>query len=524
MNWTSIPNCDIEHPSSIPQRHFAVVRLTSKRESARATVENLCRRVRYDADSDNGSRIICFSYNTDEHCILMSRTKTQTSEKRQPVSISLLTAILLGFVLVILTQPQQASAQILPPNTYQLFLHSDPGTPWSRTTSRSWFYQHDDGQFVCLGYDWIGNGPLNHLTFFLYGNNGDFWQMAFTTPGELTPGNYEATINGRPGLDVGGLGAGCVSTSYGRFSVSDVAYEGSGNFIRMTRFAAGFEFHCNGFPPALIGSIFFNSNGFPPPPTLVMKARPPLSDATVGASYSERIEAEGGTPPYLWGINTGELPPGLSLDQNGVISGSPTSRGRYSFSIALFDSAPTINGYPMQTVISNFSIVVNPEGFIIEDGLPPTAFVGSEYSYQFAAVNGVQPYQWGIVEGVLPSGIRLATDGMLSGKPTSAGISTFTLRANDASGHQADKTYTIKVIDPPVIADAVYKVRKGKLVISGEKFNDSAKLLIDGVEIKPKSQDSASFVVKALTLSRGPHELRVVNPDGGTASVTINVE
>lgn len=456
----------------------------------------------------------------------MPRSRIRPTERRQTLSRWLPVGnLVFATLFVALGQPTPASAQPLPPNTYQLSLHSQPGDPWSRTTGKSdWLYHASDGQFFCQGFDWIGDGSLNHLTFTFRGNNGDLWQIAFTVSQELTPGNYEGTQRiGYPRLDVNGLGGGCL-TATGKFTVLDVAYQGSGNFIHVTRFAATFEFHCYGLPPALTGAMYFNSNGFPPPPTLLMKPRPPMPDAKVGNGYSQKVDAEGGTPPYLWAINAGRLPPGLSLDADGVISGEPTAPGKYTFTIAAIDSAPWVNGYPSQVVTSDFSITVNPAGFSIEDGLPPTATKGIGYAYQFGAIGGLPPYEWSLIEGQLPTGLSLGNDAKLSGIPSSPGIFTFTLRASDAAEHQSERKYAIKVIDPPRIANAKYKANKRKLVITGEKFDATAVLFIDGQEVKPKSHDSESFVVKALSLTTGSHDLRVVNPDGGTASVTIAVE
>lgn len=418
-----------------------------------------------------------------------------------------------------------ASAQPLPPNTYQLSLHSQPDDPWSRTSGKSnWFYQAGDGQFLCQGFDWVGDGSLNHLTFLFRGNNGDIWQMAFTTPGELTPGTYDnAQRNGYPGLDVGGLGGACL-TATGKFRILDLAYQGSRDSIRMTRFAATFEFHCYGLPPALTGTIYFNSNGFPPPAQLVMKGQPTMADGTVGSDYSQKIEVEGGTPPYLSAINSGQLPPGLLLDENGLVRGIPTTRGKYTFNIGVVDSASLVNGYPSQSVSGDFSITVSPAIFSIEEGLAPTASKGIPYTYQFVAIGGVLPYKWILVEGQFPSGLTLSDEGKLSGVPSALGVFTFTLQASDSVDHQAQHKYTIRVIDPPRIIDATYKKKKGKLTITGGNFDDAASLLIDGQKIKPKHHDSESFTVKSLSLSEGPHDLRIVNPDGGTASVTITVE
>lgn len=331
------------------------------------------------------------------------------------------------------------------------------------------------------------------------------------------PGNYEGV------LDVGGLGRGCL-TSTGRFTILDVAYQGSGNSITMTRFAASFEFHCYGLSPALTGTAYYNSNGLPPPPTLLMKQRPAMPSGMVGTEYSQMVEAEGGTPPYIWEIYDGQLPTGLALDANGLISGVPTAIGRYAFTVRVTDSAPIVNGYPNQVRSREFSIVVDPQGFAIEERLPPTALKDINYAFQFGAIGGLPPYEWSLVEGKVPSGLNLANDGKLTGIPNSPGTFTFTLRAGDSAGHQLERQYIIKVVDPPRIANAKYKAVKRKLVIFGEKFDALAALFIDGVEVTPNARDTESFVVKALSLSPGSHDLRVVNPDGGTASVTIIVK
>lgn len=61
--------------------------------------------------------------------------------------------------------------------------------------------------------------------------------------------------------------------------------------------------------------------------------------ATVGVAYSCGLIATGGTPPYIFTVVDGSLPPGLGLDPNyGVIFGTPTTAGNYSFTIRVTDS------------------------------------------------------------------------------------------------------------------------------------------------------------------------------------------
>ena len=107
-------------------------------------------------------------------------------ERKQTTRTMIRRRLLVGNVVfatcfVFLGQPTRAFAQVLPPNTRQLSLHSQPGDPWSSTFHKSdWSYREGDGQFICQGFDWIGDGSLNHLVFTLRGNNGDLWQIAFT--------------------------------------------------------------------------------------------------------------------------------------------------------------------------------------------------------------------------------------------------------------------------------------------------------------------------------------------------------
>lgn len=56
-----------------------------------------------------------------------------------------------------------------------------------------------------------------------------------------------------------------------------------------------------------------------------------LSNAVAGYSYSQQIYANGGTSPYTFSIATGTLPVGVTFSSAGVISGTPSAAGSYSF-------------------------------------------------------------------------------------------------------------------------------------------------------------------------------------------------
>ena len=64
----------------------------------------------------------------------------------------------------------------------------------------------------------------------------------------------------------------------------------------------------------------------------------PLSNATLGSSYSTMLAATGGVAPYTWSLATGStLPAGLALT-SATISGTPTATGTFQFTLKVSDS------------------------------------------------------------------------------------------------------------------------------------------------------------------------------------------
>ena len=54
--------------------------------------------------------------------------------------------------------------------------------------------------------------------------------------------------------------------------------------------------------------------------------------------YSQILIAQGGRPPYIWAVESGSLPPGLTLDSTtGIISGTTTTSGSFGFGLLLID-------------------------------------------------------------------------------------------------------------------------------------------------------------------------------------------
>jgi outer membrane murein-binding lipoprotein Lpp len=77
-----------------------------------------------------------------------------------------------------------------------------------------------------------------------------------------------------------------------------------------------------------------------------------LPKGKLGEKYTTQIVTLGGNGPYRWGVS-GYVPPGLILNAaTGVISGVPTSRGQFSFSVSVDDNSPTRLSYDQAYILT----------------------------------------------------------------------------------------------------------------------------------------------------------------------------
>jgi hypothetical protein len=97
----------------------------------------------------------------------------------------------------------------------------------------------------------------------------------------------------------------------------------------------------------------------------------PLASATVGASYSQTLQASGGAGAgsYAWSLASGSLPTGLSLSAAGVISGTPSVVGLSSFDARVTSGT----GLSAVTSTKTFTLaVINPTAVTLTFSVPPS--------------------------------------------------------------------------------------------------------------------------------------------------------
>jgi hypothetical protein len=168
-----------------------------------------------------------------------------------------------------------------------------------------------------------------------------------------------------------------------------------------------------------------------------------LPDAALGSDYQVQLQASGGKSPYRWNKFVSELPFGLSLSRDGLVTGKPRTPGPQGFKAQVTDARGKSTAHHFKINISK-----SPAPLVVQPlpgqapGVLPAAAVGAEYSAQLLASGGRQPYTW-TATAPLPAGLSLSTAGAVTGTPGTAGAATVKVRVTDSGGAHQDATFTL---------------------------------------------------------------------------------
>jgi hypothetical protein len=154
-----------------------------------------------------------------------------------------------------------------------------------------------------------------------------------------------------------------------------------------------------------------------------------LPAGATGTAYLGPMDASGGAPPYTWRVTAGSLPSGLTLQSGaGIVSGTPTSPGNYTFTVEATDSSPRPQSATQ--ILTLFIAAAGPPS--ITTSALTDATPNANYSATLQATGGVAPLTWSLVSGALPTGLSLASSGAITGDPTVPGDFTFAVQVADS--------------------------------------------------------------------------------------------
>src|SRR5205085_804574 len=141
----------------------------------------------------------------------------------------------------------------------------------------------------------------------------------------------------------------------------------------------------------------------------------------------------------------------------GVISGTSTADGPFSFTVQVTDSTP---GQHAVATTAGCGITVAPPDISAACVTATTGQVGVAYSSSIQVTGGTQPFTFAVTSGALPPGLPLdSTTGAITGTPTTAGPFSFQVTVTDSTpGVHATATTlncSINVAPPAMTAQCV---------------------------------------------------------------------
>ena len=156
---------------------------------------------------------------------------------------------------------------------------------------------------------------------------------------------------------------------------------------------------------------------------------PRIVRTEVGVEFDGGLTAAGGFGAYTWSVE-GDVPAGLTVGDDGTISGAPEESGSYRFNVVVTDEESRRAAYPARMVVA-------PRLAITSRRLAPGK-VGRFMSRKVATVGGVRPTITRVKRGPLPPGLffdKLA--GVFVGSPTKAGTWRVRVEVVDSLGVKA---------------------------------------------------------------------------------------
>lgn len=171
---------------------------------------------------------------------------------------------------------------------------------------------------------------------------------------------------------------------------------------------------------------------------------------TIGRPYSVTLTAmsitntnpvQGSVTSATWSIQSGSLPAGVTLSSAGVLSGTPTTEGSYTFVVRAQGGGGAVDTETETLVVRQPLVVSSP----FARGAAPKAEVGIPFTGAQSATGGNGTFTWALASGSLPEGLALGSDGTISGTPTVPGRFTFAVKVTDGEARSVTVNATLTV-------------------------------------------------------------------------------
>ena len=255
-----------------------------------------------------------------------------------------------------------------------------------------------------------------------------------------------------------------------------------------------------------------------------------LNSGSAGSSYSQTFMVNGGISAE-WSVISGDVPQGLTLNaRTGTLSGTPALAGSYAFTVQ------ATSGY--SSTVKTFTLDI---ALVISTSTLPNGTTGERYSHVLEAKGAAaNTLTWSISadrvipsssQDVMPYGLTLAPDGVISGTPLQAGTFTFTVYVSGDNGLKADKMVRITIDSPSAVPITTVSLPNGKVsqdyhaelatTETGVTWKHTAGVLPPGLSL------SESGLISGVPTQAGAFTFTVTASKGsqeGTRQLTLTIE
>jgi hypothetical protein len=250
-----------------------------------------------------------------------------------------------------------------------------------------------------------------------------------------------------------------------------------------------------------------------PPASLpvITTAAGALTAGTVGTAYSVTLAAT--NSPTSWTVASGTLPGALTLNNSGVISGTPTATGTFNFSIT------ATNGGGTSTAVS-FSITVSAAASVaptITSANSATVAAGGTFA---VTATGTAPITYSL--SGQPAGVSInGASGLITiSSSTAVGTHTFTITAANGTSPNATQSFTLTVTAPPPPPTS-YNVTIG--AFTGGSVISNRTTATAGTTVTLTISPSAGYELDAITARRTSSSATTVTLNGTGLSRTFTM-
>jgi large repetitive protein len=251
----------------------------------------------------------------------------------------------------------------------------------------------------------------------------------------------------------------------------------------------------------------------------------PYSVTLTAFSVTSTNPVQGSPAQATWSVQSGNLPAGVTLSPQGVLSGTPTGEGSFTFVVRAVGGGDTSDTETETLTVRQALVATSPF-----HGAALKAEVGIPYTAAVTATGGSGTYSYALTSGTLPEGLQLGTDGRLAGTPTVPGRYTFGIGVSDNEGRKTTVNGALSVSAQLAILTLKLKPTKVGRVFRSRIETVGGAAPKQWTILRGKLPPGVNFAKKLGLFLGTPRKagtyrltLQVVDPLGATATKNITI-